>query len=88
MKWVQLSRNKLLYQNTNIKLDLDLCVECTKLINYSIKRLQECPHEIKPKCRTCSHPCYEKPEWKNVARIMKYSGLKLGILKIRSFFKR
>ena len=75
------------YKNSNIKLELDLCDECTELINYSIERLRECPHEIKPRCRTCSNPCYEKPQWKKLAKLMRYSGIQLGILKIKKFFR-
>jgi hypothetical protein len=47
-------------------------------------KLQNCPHEIKPRCRKCPTPCYEKQEWKNIARIMKYSAIKLSLGKIKS----
>ena len=74
------------YKNETYDIELCLCDECNELINYSIQRLQECPHEIKPRCRKCPNPCYEKPQWKKVAKLMKYSGIQLGILKIRKFF--
>jgi len=77
----------IIYQNENIKLELDLCEECSELINYSIERLQGCPHEIKPRCRTCPSPCYEKTQWKKLAKLMRYSGIQLGILKLKKFFR-
>lgn len=75
------------YKNQNYQVELELCDECRELINYSIERLQGCPHEIKPRCRKCPNPCYEKTQWKQLARLMKYSGIQLGILKIKRFFK-
>jgi len=75
------------YQNEMIQIELNLCDECTELINYSFERLQGCPHEIKPRCRSCANPCYEKPQWKKLAKLMRYSGIQLGILKIKKFFR-
>lgn len=75
------------YKSQNYQVELELCDECSELINYSIERLQGCPHEIKPRCRKCPNPCYEKKQWKQLARLMKYSGIQLGILKIKRFFK-
>ena len=75
------------YKNQTFEIQLELCEECTKLITYSIERLQGCPHEIKPRCRKCPNPCYEKKQWKRLAKLMRYSGMKLGILKIKSFFR-
>ena len=63
---------------------LHLCEECQKAIDYSFIKLQNCPHEIKPRCRKCPNPCYEKQEWKNIARVMKYSAIKLSLGKIKS----
>lgn len=71
------------YKNIKYTLKTNLCEECEKLLNYSFNKLQECPHEIKPRCRRCSSPCYEKEKWKKIAKLMKYSGLKLGFLKIK-----
>ena len=59
-----------------------------ELINYSFDRLNECPHDIKPRCRTCPSPCYEKQEWKKLSKLMKYSGLQFGLIKIKKLFKR
>ncbi len=70
------------YKNEEIKLELNLCPECLRKINYSFDRLLECPHDIKPRCRTCPTPCYEKQQWKEAAKIMRYSGMRLGLLSL------
>ena len=77
---------QLIYNSEQINVDLELCKDCIDLIHYSFDRLRECPHDPKPRCRTCPNPCYEKNEWKKVAKLMKYSGIQLGILKIKRFF--
>lgn len=86
----QKTHNKILiYKEEDFSKNLFLCENCLKDINYCFQRLQECPHEEKPKCRKCSTPCYEKEQWKITAKIMGYSGIKLGISrKIRKLFKK
>lgn len=85
---------KLSYNNKNLKEEIHycLCKKCEETLKYSYVKLQECPHDEKPSCRKCPKPCYDKPEWKHLAKIMRYSGLRLGILKIRkklfSHFKK
>jgi len=78
---------KLHYKDEDIYVELELCSECIELIHYSFDRLLECPHDPKPRCRTCPNPCYSKTEWKKVAKLMRYSGIKLGLLKVKRFFK-
>lgn len=65
----------------------NLCDACKNTFEISYKNLQSCPHQEKPSCRKCPKPCYEKPDWKRVAKIMKYSGMKLGLTKLKKFFK-
>lgn len=65
------------------KLESSLCCECDHVFNYAVQRLKECPHEIKPSCRKCPSPCYEKSMWKKMANIMMYSGMRLGLTKLR-----
>lgn len=77
---------ELSYKTLKIDVELNLCQECYNLINYSFDRLQDCPHENKPKCRSCKNPCYEKDKYKEVAKVMKFSGIYLGISKIKKFF--
>ncbi len=74
------------YKDKSYTKEINLCDECKELIDYSIKRLQECPHEEKPRCRKCPSPCYEKTQWKKVAKLMRYSGIKLGVSKLKKRF--
>ncbi|MBE0496519.1 MAG: nitrous oxide-stimulated promoter family protein [Campylobacterales bacterium] len=66
--------------------EASLCAPCKETFEYSLARLQGCPHEEKPSCRKCPAPCYDKPHWKLLARIMRHSGMKLGLLKIKKLF--
>ena len=70
------------YNNIKHNIQLNLCKECNNLIDYSLQKLQNCPHEQKPRCRKCKSPCYEKEQWKQLAKLMRYSGIQLGIVKI------
>lgn len=79
---------ELAYKQSYHHFTLDLCEECHDLITYSFQKLVECPHEIKPRCRRCPNPCYEKPQWKRLAKLMRYSGVKLGIEKVMNFVKK
>jgi len=63
-----------------------LCPECQALYDYALDRLKACPHDPKPRCRHCPAPCYEKKQWKAMATMMRYSGIKLGLLKIFNRF--
>ena len=72
------------YKSNLFNIELTLCKECTESINYSFSRLQQWPHEIKPRCRKCPNPCYEKPQWKNMAKMMIYSAMKLSLSKMKT----
>lgn len=63
-----------------------LCKECNEMILYAYERLKECPHIEKPRCHRCPHPCYELSVWKKMAKMMKHSGMKLGLNKIKRLF--
>ncbi len=75
------------YNDKEYQVELNLCDDCKKLIDYSFDRLLDCPHDIKPRCRTCPAPCYDKKEWKSVASLMRYSGMHFGLTKVKNFFK-
>jgi hypothetical protein len=75
------------FNNIKYNYKFNLCPDCFKLLEYSIMKLEKCPHDTKPRCRTCTNPCYEPYQWKRVAKIMKYSGIRLGIKKVKNFFK-
>ncbi len=77
----------IVYNKDTFDIEVSLCKKCQSLFEYSLSRLQQCPHEIKPRCRKCSNPCYEKFQWKALAKIMRFSGLHLGVLKVKSFFR-
>lgn len=79
----------LYYKNKNLHVALPytLCSTCKETLLYSYVRLQECPHVEKPSCRKCPTPCYEKGKWKQLAKIMRFSGMQLGLIKIRKLFK-
>lgn len=61
-----------------------LCMECKELFIYAQERLVECKIDPKPKCRTCDVRCYSKIQWKKMAKVMKYSGFRLGLLKLKT----
>ena len=71
------------YKGETFIYELNLCPECIKDINYSIEKLQNCVHEIKPRCRKCPSPCYEKVMWKRLAKVMRYSGVHFKIDSIK-----
>jgi len=75
------------YKERDYSFEIQLCNECAKLMHYSLERLMACPHDEKPKCRTCTKPCYAKKEWKMVASVMRYSGTKTKIKQLKDFFK-
>ncbi|PSM52569.1 putative nitrous oxide-regulated protein [Campylobacter blaseri] len=78
---------KLIYNGEELKeLKYNLCSDCENMLKYANERLQNCPHEIKPKCRNCPSPCYEKDKWKMMAKIMRTSGMKFGLIKIKNIF--
>jgi len=77
------------YHNSDLGVvNYHLCEACEKTLKYSHQRLMECPHDEKPRCRKCPHPCYEKSQWKALAKIMRYSGMQLGLLKARKLFRK
>lgn len=83
------STYKLNYKKIDFEpININLCEACHKTLSYSLARLQNCPHEEKPSCRKCPSPCYDKKEWKLLAKIMRHSGMKLGLIKIRKLFKK
>lgn len=75
-----------IYKEKVFVFELELCDECKRNISYAIDRLKECPHENKPRCRSCKNPCYEKEYWKNLAKVMKFSGIHLGLSKLKKSF--
>ncbi len=85
---VKCQKKNVNFQEKDYNFEFDLCDDCFKLIEYSILKLEHCPHDIKPRCRTCPTPCYEPSQWKKVAKLMRYSGIKLGLSKVKKFFTK
>ena len=79
---------KIDYKDKSYNFEISLCEECHNMLSYSINRLQECPHDIKPKCRKCPNSCYEKDRYKQMAKIMRHSGMKLGVTKAAQRLKK
>ena len=73
-------------KNLHVEINYHLCSTCKDTFLLSYHKLQLCPHEEKPSCRKCPKPCYERPDWKRVAKIMKHGGMKQGLLKIKKLF--
>jgi len=73
-------------KNLHEKLSYQLCTVCENTFLVSYKNLQSCPHDEKPSCRKCPKPCYERSDWKKVAKIMRYSGMKQGLNKLKKLF--
>jgi len=69
------------YKDFKMEFEAQLCEECHSLLKYAIQRLQECPHDPKPRCRKCENPCYEKDKYKQMAKMMRFAGMRLGLTK-------
>ena len=66
--------------------EFELCDECFKLIEYSIEKLSDCTKDPKPKCRACPDNCYAKEEKKSMSKVMRHSGMKLGLNRLKKMF--
>lgn len=64
-------------------LEFELCGSCEALLAYAIARLDACPMHPKPRCRKCPNRCYDKTRWKSMAAMMRYSGIRFGLVKIK-----
>jgi hypothetical protein len=52
-----------------------LCLECSDLLDYSMHRIDKCPHkEKKPVCAKCPVHCYTPDMRKRVRDVMRYAG--------------
>ncbi len=80
------------YKNQQYTLEPKLCEECHDLFGYALQRLKECPHDPKPRCRKCPNTCYDKDKYKQMAKMMRFAGMKLGLTKaaqkLKNIFKK
>ena len=75
------------YGGETFNFEITLCEECHNLFAYAVERLTQCPHDPKPRCRKCPDPCYEREKYKQMARVMSYAGMKLGLSKVKRKLK-
>lgn len=76
------------YANQEVLVEAALCNECKELFEYALNRLYECPHEEKPRCRKCPTRCYEPKKFAQVAKVMRYSAIRLGLGRVKKLFNR
>lgn len=56
----------------------DLCAECSELLEYAFKRLENCPfQEEKSTCGKCQIHCYKPNMREKIREVMRYVGPKM-----------
>jgi len=57
---------------------VDLCSDCSRLMDYADMKLAKCPFgDKKPACNECSVHCYKSEERDAIRKIMRFSGPKM-----------
>ncbi len=51
------------------------CKECYDLLQYSLKRNENCPLDPKPQCKHCKVHCYAPKKRAKIKEIMRFSGI-------------
>lgn len=55
--------------------NISLCNECTELLDYAHKRLDNCKFKNnKPTCKQCPVHCYKKDMRERMCKVMRFSG--------------
>lgn len=57
--------------------NLELCAECSKLLNHGIAKLLLCPYDPKPTCKKCETHCYAPDYRRRIREVMRFSGMYL-----------
>ena len=66
----------------------ELCDSFKELIEYSKKRLDNCPYgNKKPSCKRCHKHCYIKEYRENIREVMRYSGPRIILYKPLEFIR-
>ena len=66
----------------------ELCDSFKELIEYSKKRLDNCPYgNKKPSCKRCQKHCYRKEYRENIREVMRYSGPRIILYKPLEFIR-
>jgi len=66
-----------LYCRGNHRTQAKLCEDCRDLLSYAEKRLERCPHAVKPACKECAVHCYAPDKRKAIQAVMRYAGPRL-----------
>jgi predicted amidophosphoribosyltransferase len=65
-----------------------LCNSCKDLIEYSKKRLDNCPYgNNKSSCKKCQKHCYKKEYREKIREVMRYSGPRIILYKPLEFIR-
>jgi len=65
-------------ENLQIRLrGLNLCSDCSRLLEHGIAKLSLCPYDPRPSCRKCATHCYAPGYREKVRAVMRFSGMYL-----------
>jgi len=53
---------------------LNLCPDCSRLLEHGIAKLTMCPYDPRPSCRKCKTHCYAPGYRDKVRQVMRFSG--------------
>ncbi|RJO62892.1 MAG: nitrous oxide-stimulated promoter family protein [Dehalococcoidia bacterium] len=53
---------------------LNLCSDCSRLLEHGIAKLSLCPYDPRPSCRKCKTHCYAPGYREKVRQVMRFSG--------------
>jgi Nitrous oxide-stimulated promoter len=53
---------------------IEICHDCSRLLEHGIAKLSLCTQEPKPSCRKCKVHCYAPGYRENVRQVMRFSG--------------
>jgi len=69
-----------LYCRDNHGKNINDCQECTSLLNYALKRIENCPlKDNKPPCSSCHIHCYKKYMREKIRKVMRYAGPRMMV---------
>ena len=56
---------------------IELCPDCSKLLNHALVKREHCPMDPKPQCKDCPDHCYQPTYREKIRQVMRYSGPRL-----------
>ncbi len=59
------------------KKEIELCQNCSRLLQHGIARLLLCPYDPKPMCKKCTTHCYAPGYREKMREVMRFSGMYL-----------